>query len=530
MKIRLLFTTMLLLIMSSATLRADNISVTGSVSGTWNSDTVHVQGFIYTPAGQTLTIEPGTRVIFADNYTFDIQGILLAQGSATDTIFFTVADTTGFASSTSKAGGWGGIRFATKGKTADTSRISYCHFSYGKAMSEEPQQQKGGAINLVNVSNITIDNSMFYHNSSQGHGGAIYMENSQGFIRNCTFTQNIAGTSSEKMGYGGGLCGLNASPLVYHCVFDHNISNGVGGGCAFFSNADPRVDGNIFFGNFGRHAGAIGLFSTPATNGYFANNVAYDNGATYFGGAFWCVGANGLFINNTAVNNSTIYGGAFFFSRDSKTKLYNNLFYDNKVASTYGEEVYIMDVLSAPDFYNNNIAGGTEEFAGSGAGEGFKGAWEDNIDVDPMFVTGTQTPWVPAWNSPCNNQGTTTVENFTFSAVDAAGNPRIKGSSIDMGAYECQSVDGLTRHKKSTQFTVYPNPCTEVVYICLAQPCTQLQLMLTDASGHLILSQQLRPTDDSTLTVSIPENLPRGIYFIRLQHDNIVESSAIIKK
>ena len=70
----------------------------GNVSGTWTkaNSPYYINGEITIPNDSTLTIEPGVEVIFTGHYKFNVQGRLLAIGTETDTIVFTINDTTGF--------------------------------------------------------------------------------------------------------------------------------------------------------------------------------------------------------------------------------------------------------------------------------------------------------------------------------------------------------------------------------------------------------------------------------------------------
>ena len=107
----------------------------GDVSGTWTqaNSPYNINGEITIPNDSTLTIEPGVEVIFTGHYKFNVQGRLLAIGTETDTIVFTINDTTGFHDLTIPDGGWGGIRFMDTPSTNDSSKIVYCKLQYGKA-------------------------------------------------------------------------------------------------------------------------------------------------------------------------------------------------------------------------------------------------------------------------------------------------------------------------------------------------------------------------------------------------------------
>ena len=106
----------------------------GDVSGTWTKNSPYnINGEITIPDGSTLTIEPGVEVIFTGNYKFNVQGRLLAIGTETDTIFFTINDTTGFHHLTLPDGGWHGIKILDIASSNDSTIFEYCTFEYGKA-------------------------------------------------------------------------------------------------------------------------------------------------------------------------------------------------------------------------------------------------------------------------------------------------------------------------------------------------------------------------------------------------------------
>jgi len=65
---------------------------------------------------------------------------------------------------------------------------------------------------------------------------------------------------------------------------------------------------------------------------------------------------------------------------------------------------------------------------------------EGNLDNDPLWMGDAypEYPYMLSENSPARNAGTLDILNFEFPEFDLAGNPRIYGDSIDMGAYEYQ--------------------------------------------------------------------------------------------
>ncbi|MCD4744989.1 MAG: T9SS type A sorting domain-containing protein [Bacteroidales bacterium] len=108
----------------------------------------------------------------------------------------------------------------------------------------------------------------------------------------------------------------------------------------------------------------------------------------------------------------------------------------------------------------------------------------NNIDEDPLWENTGDFPYALTENSPCINAGTpmyepgmqppyifqedtiyylVTLDNDTIQlpATDLAGNPRISGERIDMGAYEFQDTNTRIQNlpqEESKYIKVYPNP------------------------------------------------------------------------
>jgi hypothetical protein len=70
---------------------------------------------------------------------------------------------------------------------------------------------------------------------------------------------------------------------------------------------------------------------------------------------------------------------------------------------------------------------------------------EGNIDADPLWMGDAfpSYPYMLSENSPAINAGTLDIPDFEFPEFDLAGNPRIYGDSVDMGAYEWNPNVGI---------------------------------------------------------------------------------------
>ena len=97
----------------------------GDVSGIWTIDgsPYIIEGHISVPVDSLLCIEPGVDIIFSEWYYFRVYGTLLAEGTETDSILFTVIDTTDIYAS---------IIFCELDTTLnDSSKLKNCKVDHG---------------------------------------------------------------------------------------------------------------------------------------------------------------------------------------------------------------------------------------------------------------------------------------------------------------------------------------------------------------------------------------------------------------
>lgn len=174
----------------------------------WDFDTVKVFSDLTVQNGNTLTIKPGTFIEFQGHYKLNIQGRILASGTADSIISFTAKDTI----LTNTSGGWNGIRFAKTPVSNDSSILVNCVFKYG--------------------------NGLF----GSTYGGALYFEKfNKILVLNCKIVNN-------KAVYGGGIYCNDASPLFINNLIVRN--EGASGGAFGLSyGASPRIINNTIASN-----------------------------------------------------------------------------------------------------------------------------------------------------------------------------------------------------------------------------------------------------------------------------------------
>jgi len=134
-------------------------------------------------------------------------------------------------------------------------------------------------------------------------------------------------------------------------------------------------------------------------------------------------------INNTIADNDSI---GVFLDGNSDPRFVNNIIFGNGM-----HQVYLNDNLSDPAFYYNDIQDGIAGF-GLNTGVIYNGSNSNNIDMNPLYVSGT---YELQSISQCKDNGYPGLTGLTLGSLyipqtDLTGNPRMSGSEIDIGAYE----------------------------------------------------------------------------------------------
>lgn len=159
----------------------------GNVSGLWvkSGSPYKVNGNITVPNGQTLQIEPGVRIEFAQFKYMLVDGRILAQGgsSAGDSIWFTKQNP-------NDTGSWKGVKFIRTNNSNDTSIFKYCVFRNCKSLYDTALAFRSGGITILGYGKVKIESSTFYRN--EANIGACIHLTVDAFVKvfNCKFKFN----------------------------------------------------------------------------------------------------------------------------------------------------------------------------------------------------------------------------------------------------------------------------------------------------------------------------------------------------
>ncbi|WP_343531287.1 choice-of-anchor Q domain-containing protein [Pedobacter sp.] len=243
-----------------------------------------------------------------------------------------------------------------------------------------------------------ITNCIFSNNNGATYGGAIYNVLSSPVIKSCTFNNNTAVT-------GGGIYyNTQSVPNISNCTFKNNTASTAAGGAIYYNgsgiSSNAYISNCLFAGNTSNAGSAIGYGDQVANNLIVTNCTFYNNtGSAALYARFWNAGFRPIILNN-----SIVYGNTAFF---------------DKTAS--GGEIQV----------NYSLVQGASCPVGGTCNTGVI------YNQDPKFMDAAAGNFALKISSPAVNKGNNSLNSVS---IDIAGQPRLSGNSVDLGAYEFQSA------------------------------------------------------------------------------------------
>ncbi|MFZ4575285.1 MAG: right-handed parallel beta-helix repeat-containing protein, partial [Phycisphaerales bacterium] len=242
-------------------------------------------------------------------------------------------------------------------------------------------------------------------------GGGLYAFSGDLSLRNCRFTDNLAGWVAGGRGTGGGAYfAWGSNPQVVDCGFDNNRAVVAGAVAIEGETSSLTMTDSSFRSNSAGYAGAIyaARYSTVSgTNLSFERNTSDDGGAV--AGEFFATYllTNCLFANNISADSS----GAIEMYNNSTLTLTNCTLTGN-IAATRGGAIGAF--YSSPVTINNSILSGNTAPQGSNLFSGFllSGGVPTSVTVRSSDIVGGQASIV-------RQNGTT----LTYGAENINANP-----------------------------------------------------------------------------------------------------------
>jgi len=518
----------------------------GEISGTWtrSGSPYQINGDIIISAGEKLKIEPGVTVQFQGFYKMVVQGSLLAAGTATDSIVFTKADTTGFF--TEYRRGWNGIRFDKRPYISDslgihlaiydvvsdtlvplatylqpdTSLLSYCKLEFGTAHGEDKPLCFGGAVYIYRYSNLEIAHCNLSNNRALA-GGALYCKEASPYIHHTVFTGNSAESSA------GAICLICANPVIEQCTITGNTSQHNGGGL-FCYESKPLVSRNRIVNNTAVNCGGgvytetnldeyfrqlsqretkankqevLIVFAEPLpdfklsdelseklnrknSQAFFTNNVVCNNQARK-GGGMGMTADNADITNNTLSNNKAEQTGGALYCLAANPNVKNTILYGNKTEKK-NSEIHL-ELNAQPRFEYCNVAGGKNAITTGESQTTQSFEYRNCISFDPQFKNSDSLNYELKETSFCIDAGQPDTSGLKLARADYKGKARVQNRRIDMGAYEFGTKELPADSIKKRETTMLPTAMSAP-----EMPDAALPLMSNNTQGNSASNSNLQ--------------------------------------
>jgi len=233
------------------------------------------------------------------------------------------------------------------------------------------------------VSSPAIANCNFSENTAS-IGGGIYNYSSSASITNCNFTAN---TSAN---YGGAMCNNGSSVTITNCSFIGNTASSNGGGM-FNLSSSPSIINCSFTGN----------------------------SASTYGSGMYFTASSPIITNTTIANN----GNNGFYNSSSTLILRNSIVWDAVTLASNGSYNATYSLIKGAN--------------PSGTGN-INATLYTETDI---FTNYSAKDYTLKTTSPAVNNGDNSLYvGLNANTLDVAGNKRLISATVDMGAYENQTL------------------------------------------------------------------------------------------
>ena len=214
---------------------------------------------------------------------------------------------------------------------------------------------------------------------------------------------------------GGGVW-LSDGCVVSNCLLTHNRAKTYGGG-AFAFHGGLVLNCEVVTNRALDGAGVYLYGSGEAANCLVRDCVADNTG----GGIYLYDGGT---MNNCTVARNTA----------------NDSFMSGEAAGVHCENSTINNSIIMLNLPFRNLKRDNSNVRYTDTTEDVTNGVDGCIAADPLFTDASTNDFTLQSSSPCKNAGNNTYAPTNVSPYDVAGNPRIVGGTVDMGAYEVQTV------------------------------------------------------------------------------------------
>jgi len=319
----------------------------------------------------------------------------------------------------------------------------------------------------INLTNVIIENC------NGGLGSAILTDNGYCYLENVIIRNNFGGKG------------------IYNTI-EYNCPNPVLDVSMINTKVECNYPGGDYSGGgiiISGHSNIPGDYYAQMINCEIIEN--YNN--YYYGGLGGPSGLGVIYMDLVDVVNCTFGdntvlsdAGCTISTRKSELNLFNSIVYNNEGNSLNLLEDAVVNIT------NSLIEDGDDNVYYYDPLAVVN--WLDgNLDENPIFDSLGIYPFALLENSPCINAGTLDMPpEIELPEFDLAGNPRIYGETIDMGAYEYQGDPQSNDNNEIiipeiTQISNYPNPFnpTTTIKLDLAES-GKIELVIYNIKGQKV--------------------------------------------
>ena len=266
---------------------------------------------------------------------------------------------------------------------------------------------------------VIADNCVICNNNAT-HGGGVWIRST---ITNCTIEKNRAETSTEGQGGGGAVLWWGR---MYNCIIRNNYAVQDAGGVRAYGNC-KLINCLIADNSCGVKTAGLALEKTldEVINCTVVNNnqAKNDNDKEYCG------------IRFDSENDNT----------ESTNKFVNNVVWGNKAGGVVQDQQVSYKICKYATATNNAIQDKVpNDFKTSYLRLTSSNTTDSGSDKAPKFTNPSHTDpshrdYTLQASSPLKDAGVNTPQQGT---LDCYGGPRQNGDKVDIGAFECQWIDG----------------------------------------------------------------------------------------